>query len=70
VPYARIGDDALISIGQGCASLRQLNVSGCYRVGDVGVTAISKGCPLLIHLDVSVCQVSYYEIDKLHIYGL
>lgn len=53
----RIGDDALIGIGQGCNMLRHLNVSGCYKVGDAGIISIADGCPLLTHLDIGVCQV-------------
>jgi hypothetical protein len=63
---SRIGDDALIAIGQGCHQLRLLNVSGCHRVGDVGLSSIAQGCPSLIHLDVSVCQVcTLMGYDKL-----
>ena len=61
----RIGDEALIAIGQGCHQLRLLNVSGCHRVGDVGLTSIAQGCPNLIHLDVSVCQVCSGEPNLL-----
>ncbi|XP_012069470.1 F-box/LRR-repeat protein 4 isoform X1 [Jatropha curcas] len=53
--FIRVGDEALIAIGQGC-SLQQLNVSGCHLIGDDGITAIARGCPELIHLDVSVLQ--------------
>ncbi|KAK6117303.1 hypothetical protein DH2020_048948 [Rehmannia glutinosa] len=50
-----IGDEALISIGQGC-SLHHLNVSGCHQIGDAGIIAIARGCPQLSYLDVSVLQ--------------
>ena len=52
----RVGDDALIAIGQGC-SLNHLNVSGCHQIGDAGIIAIARGCPELSYLDVSVLQV-------------
>lgn len=54
---SRIGDEALVAIGQGCHQLRLLNVSGGHRIGDIGLSAIAQGCPSLVHLDVSVCQV-------------
>ncbi|KAK4482906.1 hypothetical protein RD792_010079 [Penstemon davidsonii] len=51
----RIGNDALISVSEGC-SLHHLNVSGCHRIGDAGIIAIARGCPQLSSLDVSVLQ--------------
>lgn len=52
----RVGDEALISIGEGC-SLQHLNVSGCHLIGDSGITAIARGCPQLSYLDVSFLEV-------------
>lgn len=52
----RVGDEALIAIGQGC-SLSHLNVSGCHKIGDAGIIAIARGCPQLSYLDISVLQV-------------
>lgn len=52
----RVGDDALIAIGQGC-SLHHLNVSGCHQIGDAGIIAVARGCPQLSYLDISVLQV-------------
>lgn len=52
----RVGDEALIAIGQGCP-LKHLNVSGCHEIGDAGIAAIARGCPQLAYLDVSVLQV-------------
>lgn len=63
--FYRIGDDALIAVGQGCHQLKQINVSGCHRVGDSGLSAIAQGCPLLLHLDVSVCQVSCLRFSSI-----
>lgn len=63
--FYRIGDDALIAVGQGCHQLKQINVSGCHRVGDSGLSAIARGCPLLLHLDVSVCQVSCLRFSSI-----
>lgn len=52
----RVGDEALVAIGEGC-SLHHLNVSGCHQIGDAGIIAIARGCPELSYLDVSVLQV-------------
>lgn len=56
--FNRVGDEALIAIGQGC-SLQHLNVSGCHLIGDAGIIAIARGCPELSYIDVSVLQVCY-----------
>ncbi|KAK4405656.1 F-box/LRR-repeat protein 4 [Sesamum angolense] len=65
--FCAIGDDALISIGQGC-SLQHLNVSGCHQIGDAGIIAIARGCPQLNYLDVSVLQnrsiYTYYFLPQ------
>lgn len=55
----RVGDEALVAIGEGCPFLRHLNVSGCHQIGDNGIIAIARGCPQLSYLDVSVLQVTF-----------
>lgn len=60
----RIGDEALIAIGEGC-SLHQLNVSGCNQIGDAGIIAIARGSPQLSSLDVSVLQVWLQTLTRL-----
>lgn len=60
----RVGDEALVAIGNGCPLLCHLNVSGCYQIGDTGITAIARGCPQLTYLDVSVLQVTSKWLDN------
>lgn len=68
--FDRVGNEALIAVGEGCCSLTHLNVSGCHLIGNAGIIAIARGCPQLSFLDVSVLQVpllSYLDEDIIEV---
>lgn len=54
----RIGDDALLGIGQGCKFLQALHLVDCSSIGDAAMCGIASGCHNLKKLHIRRC----YEV--------
>ncbi|TFK22350.1 RNI-like protein [Coprinopsis marcescibilis] len=53
----KVGDPALIALGENCPMLRRVKLSGATLVTDAGVSAIVQNCPLLLELDLHQCEL-------------
>ena len=54
----RIGDDALLEVGQGCKFLQALHLVDCSNIGDEAMCGIAGGCGNLKKLHIRRC----YEV--------
>ena len=51
----RITDVSLMSLGEKCAALTKINLTGCEMIADAGIAWLAKGCRNLSYINLTKC---------------